>query len=256
MNTVNKKDVGQSLIQNLIALIPGYGGVLNEVLFEYRGKIKQKRLNDFVELLMNYFSNHKGIDLENFQTVEFGDLFESVLKKVILTQSAEKLKMLKNILISQLENPSQNIDDSEVYLELISTLSEAELKILYEYRLFAKKFENQAKEVRALEIEVLKAQNNSGNSNIKSRVTNSNLENELFDLENNFGKKTNELNNLKNINNSSHFSLSNDQYLYYKQRLFSKGLLIDNAVGSIGGRPFQVMGITQFGVEFIDYISV
>ena len=107
--------------------------------------------------------------------------------------------MLKNILISQLENPSQNIDGSEVYLELISTLSEAELKILYEYRLFAKKFENQAKEVRALEIEVLKAQNNSGNSNIKSRVTNSNLENELFDLENNLGKKTNELNNLKNM---------------------------------------------------------
>lgn len=255
MNGINKKEVGQSVIRNAIALIPGYGGILNEVLFEYRGKIKQKRLNVFVDLLMNYFSNHKGIDLESFQTVEFGDLFESVLMKVAQTQSLEKLKMFKNILVNQLENPTQNIDDSEVYLELISTLSETELKILFEYRLFAKKFKSQANEVRALEVAVQQAQNNLGNSNIRNTQEGMpNLEAKLFALENDLGKKTNELNTLQNIRESKHFKLTNDQYLYFKQRLFSKGLLIDNAVGSIGGHPFQVMGITHFGIEFIDYI--
>ncbi|MBK8087725.1 MAG: hypothetical protein IPK31_07160 [Chitinophagaceae bacterium] len=100
----------QNLIENSISktllsliTVPILGPALNEII-DFRGKLKQERLNTFTELLENYFSNHKGVKLENFQTAEFSDLFESVLKRVALTSSLEKMKIFKAILVNQIEN--------------------------------------------------------------------------------------------------------------------------------------------------------
>jgi hypothetical protein len=240
-----------SIIKTLFSCIPipGVGQALTEVL-EHRSKIKQDRLNQFTELLQNYFSNHQSINLENFQTIEFGDLFESVLKRVVQTKSVEKHKMLKEVLINQLNNPSQNIDEIEIYLDLVSTLSEFEIRILFEYRQFEKKFNPENNEIISLEskIEQLKEQ-------LFNPLVNKNrAKSEIIELETVLGKKRKEYNSLQNIRQSDHFKISNDQYLFFKQRLFSKGLLVDNGFGSINERPFQTMSITQFGVQFIEYI--
>ena len=74
------------IINGVTSNLPVVGPIITEI-FDYRGKIKQERLNQFTELLENYFSNHKGINLENFRREEFGDLFEEVLKRVTLTKS-------------------------------------------------------------------------------------------------------------------------------------------------------------------------
>jgi len=241
-------EIKNSIVRTLLSSIPipVLGPALTE-FFEFRGKLKQNRLNQFIELLENYFSNNVGINLESFQTVEFGDLFESVLKRVVLTQSIEKMKMFKGIIVNQIERRSQSVVESEIYLDLISELSETEIKILFEYRQFIKKFQPEVDELNHLEHKLSMIENKEGKS---STVYSS----DLRLLEHDIGKKRKNLNALQNIYKHDHFSISIDQFQFYKQRLFSKALLVDNGIGSIGGKPFKTMGITQFGIQFIDYI--
>ncbi len=42
--------------------------------------------------------------------------------------------------------------------------------------------------------------------------------------------------------------------MLFKQRLFSKGLLLDNRMNQIGSVTFQNMGVKELGQEFIDFI--
>jgi hypothetical protein len=241
-------EIKNSVIRTLLGSIsiPVLGPALTE-FFEFRGKLKQNRLNQFIELLENYFSNNAGINLKSFQTVEFGDLFESVLKRVVLTQSTEKMRMFKDIIVNQIECPSQSVTDSEIYLDLISELSETEIKILFEYRQVIKKFQPEVTELNDLEHKLSLLENKVDQS---SATYNS----ELLTLQSDVGKKRESLNALQNVYQHDHFGISIDQFLFCKQRLFSKALLVDNGIGSIDGRPFMTMGITQFGIQFIDYI--
>jgi len=245
---LDQNEIKNSVTRALFSLInvPILGPALTEI-FDFRGKLKQKRLNQFTELLENYFSNHTGINLESFQTTEFSDLFESVLKRVVLTNSDEKMRMFKDVLINQLQNPKQSINESEIYLSLITELTEIEIKILFEYRQFIKSFQPEIKELNQLE----------HRQNILEGIADKSPEgynSELLDIQTQVGQKQKKLNELQNIYKHDHFGIDKDQFLFYKQRLFSKGLLVDNGIGSIGGKPFNTMGITQFGVQFIDYI--
>ena len=244
----NQNEIENSIVRTLFSLInvPVLGPALTEII-DFRGKLKQHRLNQFTELLENYFSNHVGVNLENFQTVEFSDLFESVLKRIALTSSTEKMRMFKDILINQLENPSQSVDESEIYLDLVSQLTEVEIRILFQYRLFKKSFHTEVDQLTSLEHK-LGLLENAVNS------TASENGDELLNIQTGVAQKRKQLNALQNIYKHDHFGITADQFLFYKQRLFSKALLVDNGIGSIGGKPFNTMGITQFGIQFIDYV--
>ena len=84
-------------------------------------------------------------------------------------------------MFNQFNNPGQSIDESEIYLDLISTLSETEIKILFEYRQFAKKFEPEKNEILSLEHKLNQLQDQ-----LPSPLTNKNRVNsEIFETENN-----------------------------------------------------------------------
>jgi hypothetical protein len=51
------------------------------------------------------------------------------------------------------------------------------------------------------------------------------------------------------------YNLDEKKFIFYKQRLFSKGLLIDNPSNRIATIPFQAMGISEFGKEFVKFIE-
>lgn len=124
--------------------------------------------------------------------------------------------MFKDILINQFKNPNQSIDESEIYLDLISTLSEREIKILFEYRVFAKKFELERNEILFLEHKLKQLQDQ-----LTSPLTNvSRVNNEILEIENTLGKKTKEFNALQNIRKSEYFQISNDRFLFFIQRLW------------------------------------
>ena len=226
--------------------MPVLGPALNEIL-DFRGKLKQERLNTFTELLENYFSNHKGVELENFQTAEFSDLFESVLKRVALTSSLEKMKIFKAILVNQIENPTSSTSESEMFIDLVSELSEIEIKILFEYRKYFESSQPLVSEREKLQIKQAEIQFmfKSG-----TRLYNQGMR----DLTGKIAKLDQEIKKLNAINSSDFFSISGNEFQFYKQRLFSKALLIDTGVGSVGSHPFDTMNITQFGLGFIDFI--
>lgn len=164
-----------------------------------------------------------------------------------MTQSTEKMRMFKDVIVNQIEYPSQSIAESEIYLDLISELSEIEIKILFEYRQFIKKFQPQINELNHLEHRLNLLEN-------KADKSSASYNSELVTLQSDVGKKRKDLNLLQNVYKHDHFGISMDQFLFYKQRLFSKALLVDNSIGSISGKPFKTMAITQFGIQFIDYI--
>lgn len=249
------KESGLNILSSLIS-IPGVGQTLMEVI-GFRSKLKQDRLNQFTELLENYFSNHAGIRLENFQTEEFSDLFEAVLKRVVHTKSNEKHKRFRDILINQLETPSKDIDDSEIYLELISGLTEVEIRILDEYKNIFTKLPIAYHDLTGLSnclnsqsIDEIRDDPSKtplkDNEYVKELITN--LQSK-YDLKNEYLRK------MLLVRESVYFGISEEQFLFYKQRLSSKGLVVEYGVGAIGTEAFKFMTITEFGLKFIDFIK-
>src|SRR6266496_480635 len=143
-----------SAIKSVFGVVPYAGQLLSEVAFDYRSRIKQNRLNNFTQLLVEFFKDTRNIKLENIKTEEFSDLFESVLKRVVQTKSEEKHRRFKNILVNQIQNPSQNIDNSEIYLDLISSLSEIEINILHQHQLYGDKIQHNSTLLSKLEREL------------------------------------------------------------------------------------------------------
>jgi len=53
-----------------------------------------------------------------------------------------------------------------------------------------------------------------------------------------------------------YFGINDSEFLYYKQTLYSKGLLIDKGFGTFGGStPFLRMWVTDFGQQFLNFIT-
>lgn len=52
-----------------------------------------------------------------------------------------------------------------------------------------------------------------------------------------------------------YYNLTEAKFKFYKQRLFSKGLLIDEGIDRNGIKGFEMMMITDFCEEFINFIK-
>lgn len=102
MEQLDKKEVFNSMAKSVFSVIPFAGTAITELVFEYNGRIKQNRLNKFVEFLSEGFSNQNEVDIENIKTEHFNDVFEAVIKRVFTTKSGAKLKRFRDIIIKEL----------------------------------------------------------------------------------------------------------------------------------------------------------
>lgn len=259
INSIDKKELPISLARSIFSAVPFVGQLLNEVVFEYRGRIKQERLNSFTQLLSDYFTNNLEIDLKNLETEDFSDLLESVLKRVVQTKSIEKQKRLRDILVNKIQNPFTEIDNSEIYLDLITNLSEVEINILHFHLVLVQNFDNVRNNISRLQNDL-----NINNNNLKEQglLTNSELENshieisdKIKEIEGKIQVEETTMESLQKCRESSFYGISEDKFLYYKQSLYSKGLMIDSGVGFIAHRQFKYMSITEFGKGFIQFIA-
>jgi hypothetical protein len=253
MTNIDKKEILVSTVKALFGAVPFGGTALNELFFEYNGQLKQKRLNKFVEILSDNFTEESGIKLENIKTEDFNDLFESVLRRVVRTKSELKLQRFKDILIKQLINPTEHSELNDHYLELISTLTEEEITILYNHRHFTLEYEDKITELNrhksnlgSLEKQLKEERVVIGQSKFQ----------EPYERLTITHKKCKEyIDSLAKFKTAEYYELTENVFMFYKQRLFSKGLLIDDRMKRIGNLPFSHMGITEFGIEFIDFIK-
>ncbi|WP_213195262.1 hypothetical protein [Cloacibacterium caeni] len=218
----------------LIQSIPYLGTPLNEFLFEHRGRIKQERLNKFIQNLIDYFETASEFKIENnyITSEEFGDIFESVLEKVTKTDNVEKLVRFRNILKNQIVEP-QKVEYIETFIDLIPKISEKQFEILYSHLLYDEKF-----------FKILSKISGIGNFD----ETEEESENKLND--------ENEFNYLSSkFLLPESFNLEKTEYDYLIQDLISKSLLLDNGIGRIEIEPLEFVKITSFGKAFIKYVS-
>ncbi|MCP9752363.1 hypothetical protein [Ferruginibacter sp. HRS2-29] len=53
---------------------------------------------------------------------------------------------------------------------------------------------------------------------------------------------------------ADYYGLTQNQFLYYKQILFSRGLFHDEGLGNLNVTPFDLMVVTELGYKFLQFI--
>ena len=200
--------------------IPVVGSILDEVLFEHRSRVKQERLNRFVEEFKKYLRSMGSCDIDqkHLKSEEFGDIFESILRRVVNTASEEKVHRFKKILLNEMEHTYES-DFKETFLDIAFRINEDQIQILKHFW------------------------------NVKDGCeSEDNSEQRVVDGE---GAET----SLKYKANLLGFDEA--MYLFYVQDLISKSLLLDEAIALFGGRtkPYINLRITPFGEEFLRFIE-
>ena len=125
------EEINISFYKSLLSMTPLFGTVLNEIFFDCRARVKQNRLNNFIETLDKRLKEI-GIKTEDIKDNEdFIDAFELVIKKVVDTKAKYKINIFRDILINQLDTNKQ-IDTGllDRFLDIIYQMSEIEIKIL------------------------------------------------------------------------------------------------------------------------------
>jgi len=203
--------------------IPFFGTILDEVLFEYRSRVKQERLNRFVEEFERYVRSMRSceVDQKYLKSEEFGDIFESILRRVVNTASEEKVHRYKKILLNEIKHIYES-DFKETFLDIAFRINDDQILILNHFR-----------EVKGPEPE-----NNPERGVIDGR-----------DARDEGARAS--LNRERDL-----LGFNESKYLFYVQDLVSKSLLFDEYVGVFGGaKPYTNLGITPFGEEFLGFIE-
>ncbi|MEM7106437.1 MAG: hypothetical protein AAF502_25135 [Bacteroidota bacterium] len=254
------QEKGSTALRALIEAIPYVGGSINTMI-DHRNRVKQKRLNHFVELLRQYFEGQKEdrIKLHVLDTEEFGDLFESVISRVVKTKSEEKLNRFKNILVNQLSE-SQKFDFSETYLDLVFFLSDKQIEILILHAMIPEKVSSYYEEIPNLrnEIETLngvlfkeKQLKENGKANDYDLIQKS-----IHRKKKVLSKKINRTEEVKKARSPETYQIEETEYNILVQDLVGKSLLMDLGASLERVNPFEVLAITDFGLDFLNFVQV
>jgi len=257
-NSIDKNEIGISAIKIAFSNIPYVGQLLSEVFFEYRGRIKQNRLNKFTEILSEYFFNNSEVNIEKIQSEDFSDLFEAILKRVVETKSEQKLRRFRDILTNSI-NENLDYENSEIYLDLISNLSEIDISILKSHQLFDITFDERYDTKKSYENILPELEKNvQSEYEIKDKGFANDWENAVkkYNAAKNAIRAINEQNKSVHIYRTADFyGISDADFLYSKQKLYSLGLLIDSGFGKFDYKPFGMMSITEFAKKFLEFIK-
>lgn len=211
--------------------LPYAGGALNEALFEVRGRIAQKRINDFVESLLAHINNLGfTLDEDTIISEEFNDIYAAIIKRVVDTRNEHKLKIFRDILISGSTTTYQS-DFNETFLDLVTRLDFIEIEIL-------KLFEHTG---RSGSMDVSEVYSGS-----VSMVTSASYKEKIIE------KIKEESSRLSTIE-------AHGKYEFYICDLISKALLVDtktigNTYKDLEKEGLTILYITDFGKEFIRFI--
>lgn len=255
---MDNKQVTESIIKAVFASIPFAGQPLNELFYDFRGRVKQQRINDFTELLKQYFDGQTAVNYNELNIVEFSDLFESVILKVAHTGSKEKHKRFKEIIIGYLETPNPVMDHSDTFLELVNVLNDHSIQILRHHYLFDVEFQKVEEQLNRNSSEIARTSDELESERKTKELGYANnyitIVEKMELLNKTKTEIETELKVIGKYRTSEFYGLSIDDFLYLKQILASRALMTDLGVGSISHIPFCYMGITVFGRHFIDYI--
>lgn len=128
------KEYGLGVLKGIIGAIPYVGPLFNEILFDARSRVMQRRLEQFVGELSQEVAQLKEekIDHSYLQSDEFSDLLGDVAHKVAKTQDTRKFQYFRNVLLRGLQG-QRTPDFGELYLSLLHEITVDELGVFSEY---------------------------------------------------------------------------------------------------------------------------
>jgi len=127
------REINISLLKTKINLIfPFGGGIINEFLFDLYGRIKQERVNRFVDVLGDKFEKLESsvVSREYLQSEEFLDLILKVFEVASKSNIDIKRKFLANILVDSVTSRLLNNEISILFSEFIETMTTNQINIL------------------------------------------------------------------------------------------------------------------------------
>jgi len=260
MKKVVKQEFTESTIKGLFGAIPFAGTFINEVIFEARSRIKQDRVNSFVNDFASSMDKltEKDIDLDNIDQLALSDVIEEVLISVSKTSARHKHKSFKNILRKQFKLNS-NSDEVLRFISITNSITAIQFKIMY-------CFSTMSDKVLKYSIQILELQEKRISDDINLKLEKSRYKK---GLSNNFETKQKEVNrNIKAIksktkainenikaNDHQQYGINQEEYLVEVQDLIGRGLLFDQAITTNLIQPFTYFGLTRLGRKYIGYVK-
>lgn len=227
---MNNEQFSKSVKKSAIGAIPYVGTAMNEVIFEYKSRLYQDRINHFIEEMANFFTmvNKKNIDMKFIKSDDFIDVFFNVIDYVVKTKSNSKIKIYRDLLgNNMLYSENRELDFFSTYLELIYKMNLDEICILQKH------------------FEMLTIKKELEKNNIPNNNKNMN-DNEIF---------VEYLDKVKMYRKGEFYNISEKEFLFYLQDMYSKGLLVDDGANKWAYKQFELMEITEFGVSFIEFLN-
>tara|TARA_R110002072_G_scaffold7473_10_gene40187 strand:- start:2863 stop:3660 length:798 start_codon:yes stop_codon:yes gene_type:complete len=259
----NKEEISKTATKVLFGIIPYIGDALDEVVFEHRSRIKQNRINQFVESFKEFYKslNIKQVKIDDIKSEEFGDVFEAILRSVANNRSKHKIEHFKNILANQIQHANYT-DFTETYLDIVSKLNEVQISILKSHNEIKTPIEELTKKEEQLTETIKKLKKIKEGLIDKAKIKRLNKNESIAEKEYEIAKSELERKKIQDsikdkdvIRNSEFYSLKQGDYIFYIQDLVSKSLLVDEGIGKHDYKPYRLMTISEFGKKFLEFLE-
>jgi len=132
------KETGVTIVKSLFGAIPYVGSALDEVFFGHFSRLRQNRINRFVEEFERYLKSHdlSNIDTNDMKSEHFIDAFTEIISSIAKTSSERKIEYFKRILTRLVIVPIGKNDFLPTFLDILEKVNETEIMILeYFYKL-------------------------------------------------------------------------------------------------------------------------
>ncbi|MCL2350222.1 MAG: hypothetical protein FWC67_01955 [Defluviitaleaceae bacterium] len=134
----NSKETCITVLKSLFGTIPFIGSALDEVLFEHWGRLRQNRVNSFVEEFAKYVETLglNSVNISDMKSEHFVDAFAAIILSVAKTNSERKIEYFKRILARLIVVPVGKIDFLPTLLDILEKVDDTEIIILeYFYKI-------------------------------------------------------------------------------------------------------------------------
>lgn len=258
------KEGGLAALKGLIGAIPFAGTALNEAFFEARGRIKQNRVNSFIENFGEFLSNFKEeeLNLDQIREEDFSDFFEQLMVNISKTRSEAKKKAFQSLLANQLKNPKP-IDYAEVILEITNSLQEKQIPILLNLNeSFNSNYVDQKGYLleRERELETLnknlKEEYNQFDSQEDFTLTPviRRLKQKIDRINQEIERTKVRIEKVKEPYMPKTYNCEGHEFYFLIQDLINKGLLVDLGM-KYNAEPFELIEISSLGIDLIESLE-
>lgn len=211
-----KQEVVVGVIKGSVGAIPVVGSLLNEVLFDIRGRVKQDRFNQLVKEIEERLSKIEKSKVSErlIKSEEFGDIFEKIIKESTNKKLEENLKILAGIAVECMTEIE--VLEHPLLFQIIDAVASLNLS----------------------ELQILK------------HLIPYNKRNQEYIVE---GKK--EIDFQLDLAQKQILGLEKDIFLASFDSLISKGLVYDDSVGRWNTQPRNFIKPSQLGIELFKIIE-